>query len=283
MNVGCRLHLIAVLAVALISCDANEPVVIPDLLPTQRDVSPTPSSSPSASSSTVSCRGLLLPTDKEVNTNLDRESGLLDISFHERGRNRNVTIAYRDDPWCRRNRDVLDLLIHVGGIGEILGCLDLPDETPEGMTRVELWFHDRLDPQAVGSSLLVRRDIPSTDGIASATLEAWIEGPTGEERRAGAIATAPEGTDLLGVDIDDNTAIVDLSGDFEYTGLGTTYEGAVLDALAGTLTQFDGVDRGLLKIDGEFKDYYMGHGYIVNERHPLERPHANRYRVAKAC
>lgn len=166
---------------------------------------------------------------------------------------------------------------------DVAGCLDLPEKPPEGKTRVELWFADRNDGSAIAPLLVVHRDIRAGDAIAAATLRAWLDGPTREEKDAGAYPSAPEASELLGVDIDDGTAVIDFAQAFENTGLGTVYEGAVLEQLAGTVTQFDTVDRALLKIEGRFQDFYMGHGFIVDEDHPLSRPAKNRYRIAPRC
>lgn len=245
----------------------------------------SPSPSPSVSTSTTSCRGLEIPTDGEVNTVLDRKGGLLEFSYYvaRLQRDRSVTIRYRDDPWCRRNRGTLRLIQHVNAGRKLKGCIALPTEVASGETRVELWFFDLFDENTLGRALVVERDIPATEGILAATLRAWIEGPTPEEKRAGARPSAPDGTELLGIATDEGTATVDLSEDFERTNLGSTSEGEILDHLAGMITQFDTIDRGLLKIEGEFKDYYMGHGFLVNERDPLVRPSRGQYRVAPTC
>lgn len=171
----------------------------------------------------------------------------------------------------------------VGAAREVGGCLDLPEKPPGGMTRVELWFTDGDDKAGLGTSVVVHRDVPTTNAIARAALQAWIDGPTEEEEAVGALRTASKGTELLGIDIDGDTATVDLTRDFERTNLGTTGEGQILEALGGTLTQFDIVGRGLLKIDGELKDYFMGHGFLVSDEHPLIRPGRKRYRLAQTC
>lgn len=266
-------------AAFLAACDTGSSLVDP---PTS---SPDASPTNAPSSEIVSCAGLDVPRNREVNTNLDRESGLLEFSYFDPRlqRDKQLTIRYRDDPSCRRNPQTRFLIQHVGAGLEIAGCLDLPPTPPEGMVRVELWFGDAVDRSAVAPSLIVHRDIFGTDAIAAATLRAWIEGPTEKEEAAGAYPVAPDGTELFGIDVDEGTAVVDLNGAFEDTGGGTTYEGAILEALAGTITQFDTVDRALLKIDGEFKDYYMGHGFIVDDEHPLMRPGKKGYRVAPEC
>lgn len=163
------------------------------------------------------------------------------------------------------------------------GCLDVPEQAADGMTRVELWFGDRMDPEGLGSSLVVQRDIETTPSIATATLRAWIDGPTAAEKAVGAQSAAPAGTELLGIEISDGTAVVDMSSDFEKSGAGTIYEGAILEQLAGTITQFESVERASLKIDGDFKPYYMSHGFIVDDDHPLLQPDEERFRVAETC
>lgn len=279
LNWSHRSAIVVLIVLSLAACDLR-----PSVAPAPRSAAVIESPTLTPSSETVSCLGLKVPFDREVNTNLDRENGLLEFSYVRRlQRDKSATIRYRDDLSCRRNPDTRRLIEHVGAGREIVGCLDLPEVPPEGMTRVELWFGDNTDQSAVAPSLLVHRDIPATDAIAAATVEAWIEGPNDEEKEAGAYPSAPEGSQLLGIDIDDGTAVVDLNERFERTGLGTIYEGAVLEQLAGTITQFGSVDRGLLKIDGRFKDYYLGHGFIVDEEHPLLRPDAKRYRVAREC
>lgn len=281
LNWSCRSAIAVLIVMSLTACDLR-PSAAPGPGSTAVSESPTLTSNPE----TVSCLRLKVPFDREVNTNLDREDGLLEFSYYVRKlqRDRSITIRYRDDLSCRHNPETRRLIEHVGAGREIAGCLDLPEVPPEGMTRVELWFGDNTDQSAIPPSfLIIHRDIAATDAIATATVEAWIEGPTDEEKEAGAYPSAPEGSQLLGVDIDDGTAVVDLNQAFERTGLGTIYEGAVLEQLAGTITQFGSVDRGLLKINGRFKDYYMGHGFIVDEEHSLLRPDAKRYRVAREC
>lgn len=139
----------------------------------------------------------------------------------------------------------------------------------EESTTVELWYSITTG-QGEGL-VVVYRDIPSTPRIGAATLRTWLDGPTSQERAAGIHDVIPEGTELLGLDIQGGTAIVDLSSEFERTGMGSSGEFLLLEELAWTITQFPTVDRALLKIDGEFKDYYMGHGIIIDESHPLER------------
>lgn len=276
---GSRRWVVGLSVVLVMSaCDPVSPEAAP--VPTTPEATPAPA----PSSAIVSCADINPRLNNSFSTDLDRSRRLLHLRYRApRLRENNVTIRYRDDPSCRRNPETRYLIQSAGAGLEIAGCLDLPKEPPKGMARVELWFGDATDHSGLAPTLVVHRDIPATDAIAAATLRAWIDGPTEEEVRAGAYPSAPDETELLGLDIDDGTAVVDLNGAFERTGLGTTYEGAILSHLAGTLTQFDGVDEGLLKIDGAAKDYYMGHGFMVDPDHPLVRSSRMSYRVAPLC
>jgi len=143
--------------------------------------------------------------------------------------------------------------------------------TSDDTTTVELWYSIATAGLGGEGLYVVSRDIPSTPAIGAATLRAWLQGPTSEEVAAGVHGIVPQGTELLGLDIEDGTAVVDLNSEFERTGMGTSGESLLLEELAWTITQFPTVDRVLLKIDGEFKDHYMQHGFIIDVAHPLER------------
>lgn len=138
-------------------------------------------------------------------------------------------------------------------------------------TTVELWYSMPLHNKFGEGLVAVQRQISATRAVATATLKAWLKGPTCAEKERRIRSSVPEGTRLRGVSISDGVATVDLTRHFERTGLGTVYEGLLLEQLAWTITQFPSVERALLKIDGHFKEAYMGHGYIVNEEHPLTR------------
>ena len=127
---------------------------------------------------------------------------------------------------------------------------------------------DVVSGQALAAT---RRQIRHTPAIASATLRAWIKGPTCAERKAGFVSSVPPGTRLLGLSISDGTAVIDMNARFERTGWGVIYEGALLEQLAWTITQFPSVDRALLTIGGEEKEGYMGHGFVIDEENPLAR------------
>ncbi len=265
MVVRMRTLLLAVgMLVVLTACEPESPAPTPTPIPTEAEPSPTPTDGLEVTGLEVtSCKGLEVPLDGEVNTYLDRAGGLLEFSYWKGGRNHDVTIRYRDDPACRRNPETRRLILHVGAGRGILGCLDLPTEPPAGMTRVELWFEDftfEISGAQMWRALVVRRDIPATDPIAAAAVQAWIDGPTPAERKLGAHRTAPEGVELRGIDVEGSTAQVDMSEEIHYTQRGTCCEEVVLDTLIGTITQFEGIERMQLWTDGERARSFGGHG-----------------------
>jgi germination protein M len=114
----------------------------------------------------------------------------------------------------------------------------------------------------------VNRDIPWTKAVATAAMEQLLEGPSFDERahnlRLGTIGTLiPEGTRLLGLDIDNGVAIVDLSGGFasgSTLGVDSSESWAWrLAQVTYTLTQFPSVERVSFKLDGVPTKAIEGH------------------------
>ena len=85
----------------------------------------------------------------------------------------------------------------------------------------------------------VYREIPQTQQVAAAAMNALIAGPTADEKASvPALSSAvPADTMLLGISIDDGLATVDLSREFEAGG-GTFSMAARLAQVVFTLTQF---------------------------------------------
>jgi spore germination protein GerM len=127
----------------------------------------------------------------------------------------------------------------------------------------------------------VNRDVPWTKAVATAAMERLLDGPSLDERahnlRLGTIGTLiPEGTRLLGLEIDHGVATVDLSGGFESgSALGVDGPAAWASRLAQvtyTLTQFPSVERVSFKLDGVPTKAIEGH-----EGTPLDQVGRNAY------
>lgn len=94
-------------------------------------------------------------------------------------------------------------------------------------------------------------------------LAALIAGPTDVEHEMGLSSPIPEGTTLLGVDVVDRIALVDLSTEFESGGGSLSVLGRVAQVVY-TATWFDDVDAVEFLIDGVAVDVLTGEGLIVD-------------------
>ncbi|MDZ7679347.1 MAG: Gmad2 immunoglobulin-like domain-containing protein [Acidimicrobiales bacterium] len=105
-------------------------------------------------------------------------------------------------------------------------------------------------------------------GVAAEALEALLAGPNGDDEALGLHTEIPDGTELLGVDIVDNQATVDLSGEFE-SGGGTLSMSARLAQVVFTTSQFPSVDEVVIHLDGEPAETLGGEGLMIAD--PLTR------------
>jgi germination protein M len=130
-----------------------------------------------------------------------------------------------------------------------------PTEAPSGATSVKIYLF--MDKRLVP----VRREIDATRAVGRAALNALFEGPTAEESAASPPLTTsiPDGTILLGLDIADGLATVDLSREFE-SGCGSACMFGRLPPVVYTLTQFPTVKQVAFKFDGEPMTVFSGAG-----------------------
>ncbi len=137
-------------------------------------------------------------------------------------------------------------------------------ETEPPATRVtyQVWFGS-------DDGLFVSyRTEASTPRVGTAALEALLEGPDSFEEGYGLRTAIPDGTQLLGLTIDDGIARVDLTSEFE-TGGGSASMQTRLAQVVYTITQFPTVDGVVFSLDGEPIDVLGGEGIIIDQ--PLTR------------
>jgi Immunoglobulin-like domain of bacterial spore germination/Sporulation and spore germination len=133
---------------------------------------------------------------------------------------------------------------------------------PAGKSKVtyQVWFTE-------GDTLYVaKRTQAATPRIGTAALEALLEGPASFEAENGVGTAVPQGTQLLGLTIDDGIATVDLTSEFE-SGGGSLAMFLRLGQVVCTLDQFPTVDGVLFKLDGEPVDVFSGEGIVLD--HPV--------------
>ncbi|HYI45354.1 MAG TPA: GerMN domain-containing protein [Actinomycetota bacterium] len=137
-----------------------------------------------------------------------------------------------------------------------------PSGDTEGSV-VQIWFVETIKNKEMLTSTY--RDVGDTPAVARAAMESLLAGPQGPEGETGVTTTIPSGTSLLGLTIDDGVATVDLSTEFDETGLGTCCEHFPLAQVVYTLTSFDTVDEVVFHIEGETVESYGSHGLVIEQ------------------
>ena len=129
------------------------------------------------------------------------------------------------------------------------------EEPAETVVRAYFLREERVGP--------VGRDAVGSD-VAADAMEGLLEGPTPTEQEVGFSTTIPEGTELLGVTIDDEVATVDLSEEFTTGGGSLSMMGRVAQVVY-TLTQFPTVTSVSFEVEGEPLTVLGGEGLILDE------------------
>jgi spore germination protein GerM len=106
----------------------------------------------------------------------------------------------------------------------------------------------------------VYRDLEQV--TAAEVVEMLMAGPNSEEQAAGISSAVPE-VPVLGVNISDGVASVDLDRTFEAGG-GTLMMGSRLAQLTWTLTGLEGVDSVSLLLNGTVVETFSGEGIILD-------------------
>lgn len=107
-----------------------------------------------------------------------------------------------------------------------------------------------------------------TQGAGAAAMRLLLQGPTEVERKNGMTSAIPEGTTLLGVDIKNGIATVDLTKEYG-SGGGSLSMMTRLAQVVFTLTQFPTVHGVEFMLDGKPINVLGGEGIIID--HPMTR------------
>ena len=138
-----------------------------------------------------------------------------------------------------------------------------PTATPAGTSIVRAYFYLGGDPRSAGL-VAVLREIPKTKAVATAAMNALLDGPSAKESADRVITSAvPAGTQLLGLSIADGVATVDLSSEFE-SGGGSASVLNRLGQVVYTLTQFPTVQSVLFRIEGRPVTVFSSEGIILD-------------------
>ena len=126
----------------------------------------------------------------------------------------------------------------------------------------------RFGSRARDGLFVTYRTEPATPRVGTAALESLLEGPDSFETGYGLRTAIPDGTQLLGLSIDDGIARVDLTSEFE-SGGGSLSMQPRLAQIVYTITQFPTVKGVVFSLDGQPIDVLGGEGVIID--HPLTR------------
>jgi germination protein M len=112
----------------------------------------------------------------------------------------------------------------------------------------------------------VLREVPETQAIGAAALNALLAGPNATElgARPAMFTAIPEGTRLLGLRIEGGIATVNLSREFESGGGSASVIGRLAQVVY-TVTQFPTVQGVRFELDGEPVEVFSGEGVVLSE------------------
>ena len=137
-----------------------------------------------------------------------------------------------------------------------------PDTTPEATVTLNVYF---IRDEKIATA---HRQVPETPQVGSAAMRELLAGPNAFEQGIGMTTSIPEGTQLLGLEVADQRAVVDLSEEFE-SGGGSLSVSARLAQVVYTLTQFPTVDVVEFRVAGRAVDVFSSEGIVLD--HPVGR------------
>ncbi len=139
------------------------------------------------------------------------------------------------------------------------GAAATPEETMSGSREVVLYFADADGEYLAGETRWVEGDDVAVDVV-----DALIEGPSDDTHSI----TIPSGTRLLGLEVSEGVACVDLSREFREEHWGGSSEVLTIYSVVNTLTELEGIRAVQFLLEGEQVDTLTGHMDISR---PLER------------
>jgi hypothetical protein len=139
--------------------------------------------------------------------------------------------------------------------------------SPDTSTLVRVYFYLGGEPGSDGL-VPVLRDVGPGDVVSNA-MTALLAGPSGDDLGDRTITSAiPDDTRLLGLDVAEGVASVDLSRDFE-SGGGSTSMFVRLGQVVFTLTQFSNVQSVRFLLEGQPVRVFGDEGIVLD--HPQTR------------
>jgi hypothetical protein len=140
-----------------------------------------------------------------------------------------------------------------------------PSETeePEGTDEVLVFYVRETDSGSWVEPEVAVLDEP-TVGVARAAMEALV---SRDPLDPGLVSLAGDDAQVLGASIDGDVLTVDFSNLVPASGLGAAFESLLLQQIAHTGTQFEGIERVQIWVDGEPVESIAGHIEVLD---PIE-------------
>jgi hypothetical protein len=154
--------------------------------------------------------------------------------------------------------------VSLGKPGSSAATTTAPEQTGTRPSKLslEVWF------SRDNGLVAVRRTHPPTQLVATAAMNALLDGPTAAERSAGLSSAVPPGTRLLGIAIHNGLATVDLTSEYQ-SGGGALSMQTRLGQVVYTLTQFPTVQKVRFRLDGSPVNVFSSEGIVL--AHPAGR------------
>jgi hypothetical protein len=149
-----------------------------------------------------------------------------------------------------------------GGTGDP-GSGASPTPAPSGTTIVRAYLWLGGQPGSAGL-VAVLREIPGTKAVATAAVKALLDGPTSGETARSISTAVPDGSQLLGLAVDNGVATVDLSAEFE-SGGGSASVLTRLAQVVYTLTQFPTIKSVVFHIEGQPRPVFGSEGVVLDK------------------
>lgn len=129
---------------------------------------------------------------------------------------------------------------------------DLEEELDVETQIVSIYFLEVVDGQE--QIVEVSREIDSTLSIARETINELLKGPSLQEEADGISTSIPEGTELLGINIENGIAFVDFSQELQEGVAGSAWVTSIRDQIENTLLQFETIDQVIILVEGESEE-----------------------------
>lgn len=144
---------------------------------------------------------------------------------------------------------------------------DITDVTDVADITGKVYFC-RISDDGTQRMIAAFRELSSANRL-NAALEELLAGPTEAEAEHDIITNIPENTKLESIKIEDDTAFLDFSSEFEINSFGRDSVVLQLKQIVFTVTEYSDIKKVQFLINGEKRTYLGGDGVVIGN--PLSR------------